>query len=989
MSDDIEDVSFLPGAHIGNKKSSYTPNSLQRCQQFACSRNRAILIVALFVGLIFIIALIAAFARTSMPQPACESSNHSPTAETHVAVTTVATATTVEPFPWHNIRLPDTIMPMTYDLFMHPNLTTFNFTGQVNISVIAKKPTDVVIFHIKELKVTSHELYQVTSDGNVIEKLKIVGSSENVKHEQFCLKLNASLIEQRLYQLRLGFSGSLTDSLAGFYRSSYETKAGEKRWLATTHFEPTDARAAFPCFDEPELKANFSLSIVREPHQRALFNTEKIGERDFERGRLKVDKFATTVMMSTYLVAFVVCDFANNTAVTSSGIQVSIYAPAELIDQTDYALYIAKNTLEFYETYYGIKYPLTKSDHIAIPDFSAGAMENWGLITYLMRSLLYNPKESSASDKQWVALVVAHELAHQWFGNLVTMKWWNDLWLNEGFARFLECIGTNHSEPGFQMMDVFIEDALTVALYSDGLATSHPISVPVEDPSEIGEIFDSISYEKGASVIRMLESFVGSHIFLRGLQSYLLKHKYANAETKDLWAAIMEEYQSNRDLANNINIEEVMNTWTLQMGYPVITIHASARTIGATQERFLFNPRGNQTEEFTSPYGYIWYVPLTYITSRDPRKPSAVTWMQKSNVTFNLPTLDQNYKWIKFNANTTGVYRVHYDNENWQALIAQLQRNHTVFSVADRAGLLSDAFALARSGHIDATVALNMSQYLINEVEFVPWQIALASLGYIGGLLEGHPDYKYFKMFMQVLTSNIRSRLGWDDAGDHLTQLLRASVLSDSVYRGDEESIANVKKMFSNWSNGTQSVPANLKSVVYVGGVKYGGDAEWQFVWNRFERTQTPSEKSKLLVALSASSDVLILNRFLKLSLNESVIRSSETPSILQLVAVNPSGRVLAWRFVRSHWNVLYARYHNVMMKMRRIIQGVTSHFTTKFDFEEVKSFFQEKLRGENVRSVSQTLEKISLNMDWLARNENTVMDWLKTWWKTRQQLPN
>jgi len=968
---EIEYVSFLPGQSNSNKRAIYEPDNIRKCQQIVCSPRKATAIVSCFVVVILIIALIAAFARTSTPGNACIMTTPSPSSDSVAVATTPPLATNGEVFPWTDIRLPADIKPLTYNLFLHPNLTTFAFKGNVSIMFLVTKATSFIVYHIKDLQINSEALHRIASDGTVTNEIKIRRFLQYLKHEQVYMELDSELKAGETYRLVIEFSGMLADNLAGFYKSSYETSSRQKRWLATTHFEATDARAAFPCFDEPQLKANFTLSMMREPGYLSLFNTEQVGMESLDNGALFVDRFATSVTMSTYLVAFVVCDFGAKSALTQSNVNVSVYAPREMLDQADYALSVATRVLDFYESYYNISYPLKKCDHIAIPDFSAGAMENWGLVTYLMRSLLYNPQESSVSDQQWVAVVVTHELAHQWFGNLVTMKWWNDLWLNEGFARFVEYLGSDFIQPGWRMKDQFLDDALAVALYSDGLVSSHPISVPVNDPAEIGEIFDAISYEKGASIIRMLQSVIGEQAFISGVRTYLRTHMFGNAETDDLWAAMTKEVST---VSGKLDIKSIMDTWTLQMGYPVITVTRTGNKIKASQERFLYNPRGNQTEEFQSAFGYKWYVPLTYITQND-QSLQPVQWMETTDVSFSIR---DSPGWIKMNANMTGLYRVHYDEDNWNALIRQLNTDHTVLSAADRASLISDSFALARSGHLNITVALELTRYLVNETEYIPWQTALSSLSYIGDLLEGLPEYDYYNTYVSRLIDNIQEQLTWSDSGSHIDKLLRASVLGESLKLGVKKNVQQVQKMFSDWANNNSPISANLRTLVYSGGVKYGGDEEWEAVWDKYLVSQTPSEKSKLLYALSATTDALRLNRFLQLSLDESKVRSSETPSVIQSVAANPAGRILAWRFVRANWDVLHARYHNVMMKMKRVIVGSTGHFTTLFDYEEVKSFFFHNLHGENLRSVSQSLDKIEMNIDWLARNKVTVISWLK-----------
>ncbi|KAJ8311696.1 hypothetical protein KUTeg_011051, partial [Tegillarca granosa] len=394
------------------------------------------------------------------------------------------------------------------------------------------------------------------------------------------------------------FEAKLVKKLSGFYLSSYTSQTGEVRYLGTTQMEPTGAREAFPCFDEPAMKAEFSLTIVREKKYITLFNTRLKSSARYDKGvDLMVDSFESSVKMSTYLVAFIVAPNYSYLNSTTKG-NVRVYAPDELIDRAKFALQAAVTVLDYYDKLYAIKYPLPKQDLIAIPDFSAGAMENWGLITYRMTSILYDPVSSSSSDQQWVATVVAHELAHQWFGDLVTLKWWNDLWLNEGFASFMEYLGTDQVAKAigkkWQMNDQFIKSDLQRAMFFDSLKSSHPIEVQVKNPDEINDLFDDISYSKGSSIIRMLRDVMGVERFNSGITAYLKKYKYGNTVTKDLWNSLSQ--------GTSIDVALIMDTWTKQMGYPVINVKRSGNTITLTQERYLLYPNSTDTGEFSSPF---------------------------------------------------------------------------------------------------------------------------------------------------------------------------------------------------------------------------------------------------------------------------------------------------------------------------------------------------------------------------------------------------
>ncbi|KAK0145219.1 Endoplasmic reticulum aminopeptidase 2 [Merluccius polli] len=436
-------------------------------------------------------------------------------------------------FPWSRQRLPKYIVPLHYHLQLHPNLTALSVTGSVRIQIEVKSDTNWVVLHSKGLQISNatlldHKLAHLSDQ--VLPVLHHPG------HEQVAVFCPMVLSSGQKYFLQLQFGAELTEVFNGFYKSSYKTGSGQTRLLASTHFEPTSARKAFPCFDEPSFKANYTISIRRSPEHIALSNMpiEKTV-------RLKVDlmedHFATSVKMSTYLVAFVVCDFRSVSATTSSGVQVSIYAAPEKMEQTHYALEVAIKTLDFYEKYFNIYYPLPKQDLIAIPDFESGAMENWGLITYRETSLLYDPLTSSATDKLWVTMVIAHELAHQWFGNLVTMVWWNDLWLNEGFARYMEYIAVEAMYPELRVEEYLLHTYFA-AVARDSLNSSRPISSPAENPTEIEEMFDTVSYDKGACVLHMLRHFLTDEVFQSGIVRYLHKFSYSNAHNQDLWDSL-------------------------------------------------------------------------------------------------------------------------------------------------------------------------------------------------------------------------------------------------------------------------------------------------------------------------------------------------------------------------------------------------------------------------------------------------------------------
>ena len=456
------------------------------------------------------------------------------------------------------VLLPDDVAPKRYDLTLKPDLERFTFDGSESVDVEVKTATRRIVVHATELEIHSAVLVR---DGVSREPASIEANEE----EETVAFVFGETLEPGPARLAIEFTGQLNDKMHGFYRGVYH-QDGEKRIMAVTQFEATDARRAFPCWDEPAQKAVFAVTLV-VPEDRVAVSNMPPSEVETGDDGLKTVRFADTPVMSTYLLAFIVGEFDYVETETKEGVTVRVYTPVGRREQGRFALDVAARTLSFFHEYFDIAYPLPKMDLLAIPDFAAGAMENWGAVTYRETAILVDPEESSAGTRQRVAIIVAHELAHQWFGNLVTMEWWTHLWLNEGFASWIEFLAVDHLFPEWDMWTQFVYSDFGRALSLDGLKSSHPIEIEVRDPKQISEIFDGISYSKGASVIRMLAAYLGADTFRSGLQRYLERHQYANATTEDLWQALAEE--------SGKPVKQIMDTWTKQTGYPLLSVDAS------------------------------------------------------------------------------------------------------------------------------------------------------------------------------------------------------------------------------------------------------------------------------------------------------------------------------------------------------------------------------------------------------------------------------
>lgn len=476
---------------------------------------------------------------------------------------------------WKNFRLPDFIQPVHYDLEVKVLMEEDRYTGIVSISVNLSKDTRDLWLHIRETRITKLPELRRPSG----EQVPIRRCFEYKKQEYVVIQAEEDLAAtsgDSVYRLTIEFEGWLNGSLVGFYRTTY-TEDGQTKSIAATDHEPTDARKSFPCFDEPNKKATYNISLIHPKEYSALSNMPVEKEETLDNDWKKTT-FMKSVPMSTYLVCFAVHQFTSIQRTSRSGKPLTVYVQPNQKQTAEYAANITKAVFDFFEDYFAMEYSLPKLDKIAIPDFGTGAMENWGLVTYRETNLLYDPLLSASSNQQRVASVVAHELVHQWFGNIVTMDWWDDLWLNEGFASFFEFLGVNHAEADWQMLSqVLLEDVLPVQ-EDDSLMSSHPVVVTVSTPAEITSVFDGISYSKGASILRMLQDWITPEKFQKGCQIYLENFKFKNAKTSDFWDSL--------EKASNQPVKEVMDTWTSQMGYPVVTVSGKQNV---TQKRFLLD----------------------------------------------------------------------------------------------------------------------------------------------------------------------------------------------------------------------------------------------------------------------------------------------------------------------------------------------------------------------------------------------------------------
>ncbi|XP_072747372.1 aminopeptidase A isoform X2 [Anoplolepis gracilipes] len=903
-------------------------------------------------------------------------------------------------------RLPKEVKPIHYDLLLYPNLKENTFSGKVTILIDVLDDRRTIALHQKDLNITSVELitYGLEED----YKIDISSISKPTKYEIFVISAENEF-KSGLYNLSLKFNGSLKNKIVGFYSSQYEydeeddmkkiqrllgkESAKKFRYIATTKFEPTYARHAFPCFDEPNFKAEFSIKLVcpMQNSYHSLSNMDIVDEEyNNPEENLKTTTFAKTVPMSTYIVCFIVSDMIKS-KMMAKGLNgrefpVSVYSTKlQVKEKRNFPLEIGVKAIEYYIKLFEIDYPLPKLDMVAIPDFVSGAMENWGLVTYREKRFLYDDYNNSIIDKRETVNVICHELAHMWFGNLVTLSWWNDLWLNEGFATFMSFKSANEILPNQKYIEQFSVDVMHKVMITDAKLSSHPIIQTVENPDEITSIFDEISYKKGASIIRMMENFIGPDVFYNAISTYLNKYAYQNAETTDLFNILQDV------IGSKLNITAIMDTWTRQEGYPVINVQKVGNTYILTQKRFLDD--SDITFDLSkSDYKYRWTVPITYITNKN--EIPTLIWFDKDADKVVIE-VDQQTKWIKLNVNQVGYYRVNYEEE-WKTLEELLQYHSTRLSIADRANLLDDLYSLAAANEIEYSVALTISLFMLpQEYQAVPWAVASSKITAIYSLLRNLPPgserdrafstRSQFQAFAVKVVDDIYNDVTWtvDDIVEdapltNIDNKLHITVLEYACAMEHKKCLIEAGRIFKDWLLERKILHPDIRELVYYYGMRYiSQEDQWKVMFEYFKNETDPIEKYKLMKGLAGIKSTNVLEEYIEKATDETIVRTQDFLTCLMLISENPDGTLLVWNWVRDNWEFLVQRYTLNDRYLGQLIPAITKSFATQIKLDEMKIFFErypDAGAGENNRA--KALETVSSNIKWLSRIAPEINKW-------------
>jgi puromycin-sensitive aminopeptidase len=729
----------------------------------------------------------------------------------------------------------------------------------------------------------------------------------------------------------------LNDKLHGFYRSTYKGADGKDKPLASTQFESTDARRAFPCWDEPAFKAVFQVTLVIDEGLTAISNAGVAREYARPGTGKKEVVFADSMKMSTYLVAFIVGEFEATEPVLVGGAPLRVMAVPGKKHLASFALDIGKASLEHFSRYYAIAYPGDKLDLIAIPDFASGAMENLGAITFRETALLVDERKATRAELERVADVVSHENAHMWFGDLVTMKWWNGLWLNEAFATFMEMLAVDAWKPEWRRWDSFTISR-AAAMQVDGLKSTRPIEYPVEKPEEAAGMFDVLTYEKGASVLRMLEQYLGAETFRDGIRLYLKRHEYANAETTDLWDALEDSSKQ--------PVRALMDSWIFQPGYPLMSVQRDGRDLVIAQQLFR-------------------YLQDSDIPDRKFHVPIFVRAGAKGGVVQNTLlltdrelrlTLADDIEWIVVNAGGHGFYRVRYSPELMAALKQELHKN---LSAVERFGLVNDIWATTLAGLTSLADYLALIELFRGENDLNVWNSVILSCYQLNRILD-EAQCAALRARIEPIFRSALERLTWSaqEGESELQRQLRGELINALGVVGENRACQErARELYARYEKDPDAVERNLVPAL-VAIVSYTGNAtDYENFYNKFKVAKTPQEETRYLFALGGFRQPELIERTLAMTLSGEV-RTQNSPYLMRGILLNKDAREKAWAFMKAHWEEMTRQYPD--NSIPRMCEGIIGLVAPELE-SEVKEFFADHPVKQGVKQMEQHLERLRI----------------------------
>ncbi|HEX2849511.1 MAG TPA: M1 family metallopeptidase [Acidimicrobiales bacterium] len=836
-------------------------------------------------------------------------------------------------------RLPRTVVPVRYELRLEPDLDAFSFAGAERVEVEVREALATVVLNAAELDITAARL--VDPAGRTL-----TGSvALDADTERATITLDGTA-DPGTWYLETEFTGTLNDQLAGFYRSVFTDADGRQRVIATTQFESTDARRAFPCWDEPDLKAVFAVTLVVQDGLLAVANGPMLSDEPAPaRPGYRVVRFADTMKMSTYLVAFIVGPLVATDPVDVDGVPLRVVHVPGKDHLTGWALETGAHALRFFTDYFGIPYPGDKLDLLALPDFAFGAMENVGAVTFRETALLLDPDTGTRLEHERIADVVSHEIAHMWFGDLVTMKWWNGIWLNEAFASFMEVLSVDALRPEWDHWTSFGASRVEAQVV-DATTETRPIEFPVVAPEDAEGMFDVLTYEKGASVVRMLEQYLGGERFRDGIRHYMQVHQYGNTETTDLWDAIEE--------TTGEPVRSTMDSWIFQGGYPLVSVDVSGDGEGVvlTQRRFRFRPSPDDTT-------VRWQVPVRLRAEVDGAVEEHRVLLTEASATLRLGGKPA---WVVVNAGGSGFYRTQYSPE----LLRGLTSDAAALSPIERVNLVSDTWAAVLAGHAGVNDFVDLAGRFADETDPTVWQMVLGPLGLFERVLP-ESSLDDLRRFVRRLATPAFDRVGWEPAAGESEKVgtVRALLVSALGGVGADEGVrSHAAELHTAYLRDRLAVTPDLVPAIVGVVARNGGEGEYQQFLDRFRAPATPQEEVRYLMALAAFRHPGLIRRTLELA-GSGEVRTQNAPYLINNVLANPHGANLAWDWLAEHWGEVVDRFpDNSLPRMLENISTITDPGLAA----RVREFLAGHPLKAGMKTVRQHLERMDVGVAFRER---------------------
>ena len=838
-------------------------------------------------------------------------------------------------------RLPRLVIPNRYEIRLEPDLDRALFHGRVTITVTVVQPTTAIVMNAAELSVS--QAY-VEND----RKQRLDASIELDEALQRCRLTFAQSVTPGTWRVVVVFHGTLNDKLRGFYRSTYKDASGATRTMAATQFEATDARRAFPCWDEPDFKAVFATTLAVDPALTAISNTSVVSA-SVEDGK-KVLRFADSIQMSTYLVAFIVGELVATEPRFVGKTPLRLWTVPGKEPLTPFGQDIAEASLAFFEDYYGVPYPGDKLDLLAIPDFASGAMENLGAITFRETALLVDQDTGTHSELERVADVVAHENAHMWFGDLVTMSWWNGLWLNEAFATFMEMLAVDAWKPEWKRWDTF-GVSRAAAFSVDGLWSTRSIEYPVRAPKDADAMFDVLTYEKGASVLRMLEQHIGADEFRDGVRDYLSAHAYSNADTKDLWVSMGKAVRQ--------PVPELMDGWIFQPGYPLLTARlAGDSELVITQRRFAYLVRSEASEQ-------RWQIPIQLRIETEEQTESRRILLKDGKTCVALP---RGTRRILINEGGHGFYRVYYDAVLLQRLIdGGLHR----LAPTERFTLVSDAWATTLAGLMPLADYLQLTRHYAQERDKNVWAVLLDSLSFLNRIVT-ETERPALEAFVRSLIGPAVQELEWMPraADNDLVRQLRGELIGALGKLGNDPAIQEqAAAYYTQYRKDPAAVDPNVLPAIVSILAHTGDEPRYEEFTKNHEKALTPQEERRYLFSLAAFQPPALLMRTLTRTI-DGEIRTQDAPFVVSACLGNASNRELAWNFVKTNWEKMDQLFPK--QGLRRMCGGIVNLATPELE-QDVRAFFTSRNVDLGGKTLDQYLEQLRIAVTFSEREGGTL----------------